>query len=103
MKKFLILYKAPASAMEQMSKATPEQSKAGMDLWMKWKGANEKAIVDLGMPLGNPTDGKSDIVGYSILQADSMNTIHKILKDHPHRHTPGGSITALEFLPMPGM
>ena len=103
MKKFLVLYKAPASAMEQMSKASPEQAKAGMDLWMKWKNANDKAIVDLGMPLGNGTDPKSDIVGYSILQGDSMKSIQKVLDKHPHLHTKGGSISVFEFLPMPGM
>ena len=103
MKKFLVLYKAPASAMEQMAKASPEQAKAGMDLWMKWKGANDKAIVDLGMPLGNGTDPKSDIVGYSILQGDSMKSVRKVLDNHPHLHTKGGSIAVLEMLPLPGM
>jgi hypothetical protein len=34
MKKFLVLYRAPISAREQMAKATPEQAKAGMDAWM---------------------------------------------------------------------
>lgn len=103
MKKFLVLYKAPSSAMEQMARATPEQSKAGMDLWMKWKTANDKSIVDLGTPLGNATDPKSDIVGYSILQGDSMKSIKKVIENHPHLHTKGGSISVLEFLPIPGM
>ena len=111
MKKFLVLYHAPASAMEQMSKATPEQAKAGMDLWMKWKDSNKKGIVDLGMPLGNgkqlqksSTSGaKSTIVGYSIVQSDSIESATKMMKDHPHFHTPGGSVEVFEFLPMPGM
>ena len=103
MKKFLVLYRAPSSAMEQMAKASPEQAKAGMDLWMKWKNANDKSIVDLGMPLGNGSDPKSDIVGYSILQADSMKSVRKVLENHPHLHTKGGSISVLEFLAMPGM
>ena len=102
MKKFLVLYKAATSAMEQMSKATPEQAKAGMDLWMKWKAANEKAIVDMGMPLGN-SDPKSDIVGYSIVQGNSMKAIKKMMENHPHLHTADGSISLLEFLSMPGM
>ena len=37
MKKFLVLYKASAAAFEQMMKTTtPEQQKAGMELWMAW-------------------------------------------------------------------
>jgi len=103
MKKFLVLYKAPASAMQQMANATPEQAKTGMELWMKWKSANEAAIVDLGMPLGNSTDPNNDIVGYSILQGESIGAINKTLENHPHLHTPGGSIVVLEFLPIPGM
>jgi hypothetical protein len=31
MKKFVALYLAPISAIDQMKKATPEQMKAGMD------------------------------------------------------------------------
>ena len=40
MKKFVALYLAPASAIaqmkEQMKALTPEQMKAGMDMWMNW-------------------------------------------------------------------
>ena len=107
MKKFLVLYHAPASAMEQMAKATPAQAKAGMDLWMKWKDKNSKGIVDLGMPLGNgrrlQSGQPSTVVGYSIVQADSIDAATKMMKDHPHFHTPGGSVEVFEFLPVPGM
>src|SRR2546423_4481687 len=53
MKKFLVLYKAPTSAMEQMSKAALEHQKTGMDLLMQWSKKNGEAIVDLGTPLGS--------------------------------------------------
>jgi hypothetical protein len=36
MKKFLVLYQSSVSASEQMSKATPEQAKDGMEAWMTW-------------------------------------------------------------------
>ncbi len=36
MKKYLVLYLSSVSASEQMSKASPERAKAGMDLWMAW-------------------------------------------------------------------
>jgi len=32
MKKFLVLYEAPATAMAQMAKATPDQMKQGMGM-----------------------------------------------------------------------
>ncbi len=111
MKKFLVLYEAPTSAMEQIAKATPEQAKAGMELWMKWKNRNEKAIVDLGTPVGkgalvqqgSTSKSNSSVAGFSILQGDSMDAIKRMLADHPHLHAPGGSIEVLEFLSMPGM
>jgi hypothetical protein len=34
MKKFMAVYLAPVTAIEQMSQSTPEQMKAGMDAWM---------------------------------------------------------------------
>ncbi len=54
MKKFLVLYHAPHSAVEQMANATPEQAKAGMDAWMGWARKAGPAIADLGMPLPAP-------------------------------------------------
>jgi hypothetical protein len=51
MKKFLVLYKAPAASFEQMMKATPEQQKAGVDAWMSWGAKASKEIVDMGARL----------------------------------------------------
>jgi len=52
MKKFLVRYHASTSAQDQMARTTPEQMKAGMDLWMQWSKAHRAEIVDLGQPLG---------------------------------------------------
>jgi hypothetical protein len=109
--KILLLYHAPTSAKEQMAKATPEQAKAGMDLWMNWAKKDSHAIVDFGTPLDGATriqprsTSKSEgtVVGYSILQGDSRDAIEEILPDHPHFHTPRGLLELFEFLPMPGI
>ena len=98
MTKFLVLYRAPSSAQEQMANASPEQMQAGMQEWMNWAGKAGSAIVDLGAPLA----GDGDITGFSILDADSRATVDGLLADHPHRHMPGASIDVLEFMPMPG-
>ncbi|HYR55314.1 MAG TPA: hypothetical protein VEM39_04300 [Myxococcaceae bacterium] len=111
MKNFLVLYASSVSASEQMSKASPEQMKAGMDAWMTWAKKAGNAIVELGTPLGNPikmVDGSraqsdSKVSGFSILQAESAKAIEGLLKTHPHFRAPGASIEVLEFLPMPGM
>jgi hypothetical protein len=112
MKKFLVLYKAPTSAFEQMKNSTPEQQKAGMDAWMTWGKKAASSIVDMGAPLGkslrvtkgggaSPTT--NDLGGYSVLQAESKEALAETLKGHPHFMMPDGSIEIVEFMPMPGM
>ena len=99
MPKFLVLYRSPTSAQEQMANATPEQAQAGMEAWQSWTEKAGAAIVELGAPV----QGDSDITGYSILQAETRGTIDDLLADHPHRHIPGASIDVLEFITLPGM
>lgn len=112
MKKYIVLYHAPKGAMEEMGKMSPEQQKAGMDMWMVWGKKCGSGLVDMGTPLGNahsmskdshgPSD--SDVVGYSILQAESMGDVRKMIEGHPHLMMPGlCSIEVHEALPIPGM
>lgn len=111
MKQFLVLYKSSVPAAQQIASATPEQMKAGMDLWTAWAQHAQKAIVDLGMPLGNPKEiagasvhpSDSKVSGFSILQAESESSLTDLLKNHPHHHAPGASIEVLEMIPMPGL
>jgi hypothetical protein len=89
MTRFMVLYRASTSAAEQMAKATPERARAGMEAWMKWAAQAGDAIVDLGSPLGETvtvtgdsvSEGRSDLGGYSILQAESRR----------RRRTPAGA------------
>jgi hypothetical protein len=109
MSSYVLLYRAPSSAMEQMAGATPEQAQAGMDAWMRWAEAAGERIVDLGAPLGESTmvgapsdvDG-SHIAGYSLMQAGSVDELKDVLESHPHLQMDGASIQVLEVLPMPG-
>jgi hypothetical protein len=111
MKKFLVLYKAPTSAFEQMKKNTPEQQKAGMDAWMSWSKKAGSSIVDMGAPLGKSmrvtkggaSPATNDLGGYSVLQAESKEALAESLKGHPHFMMPDGFIEIVEFMPMPGM
>jgi hypothetical protein len=111
MKKFLVLYKAPTSAFDQMKNATAEQQKAGMDAWLTWSKKAAGSIVDMGGPLGKSllvTPGGSspvsnDLGGYSVLQAESKEALAEGLKGHPHFMMPDGSIEVVELMPIPGM
>jgi hypothetical protein len=112
MKKYLVLYRSSTPALEMMASATPEQMQAGMEDWRRWSERAGDAIVDLGSPAGAATSigapsgsiADTEVTGFSILQADDLPTITKLLEDHPHLKTPGkSSITAIELLSMPGM
>jgi hypothetical protein len=112
MKKFLVLYKASASAFEQMKNTTPEQQKAGMEAWMAWSKKAAGSIVDMGAPLGKsvkvtkaggPTPTTNELGGYSILQGESKEAVAKSLEGHPHFMMPDGSIEVVELMPIPGM
>jgi hypothetical protein len=50
-------------------------------------------------------DGEAynDIAGFSILDADSQQTMMGLLRDHPHLHTPRGQIEIHEMQRPPGM
>jgi hypothetical protein len=97
--KFLVLYRSPVPAREQMANATPEQAQAGMEAWQAWAQKAGSSIADLGAPLA----GDGDITGFSILEADSRPALDELLADHPHRHMPEAQIDVFEFLPLPGM
>jgi predicted metal-binding transcription factor (methanogenesis marker protein 9) len=92
MKKFLVLFRAPAKSIEQMMKATVEQQKIGMDRWMAWSKDAAEALVDMGAPLGKTSrvtkeNGVSpttdNLCGYSIIEAESKETLAELLKGHP--------------------
>jgi hypothetical protein len=112
MPKYLVLYRSPTTAMDQIANATPEQAKAGMDAWTAWAKEAGDSLVDLGAPLGDarrigpgsPASGGDHITGYSIIEADTAEAAAGQLKDHPHLQMPGeSSIEFLEFLPIPDM
>jgi hypothetical protein len=109
MAKFMVLYRSPTPATEMMAQMTAEQSKAGMDMWMAWSEKVGPALADFGMPLGasrsvGSKSSESQVTGYSILEAGSLDEAMNLVEDHPHLQTPGGAtIDVYEFLPMPGM
>jgi hypothetical protein len=113
MKKFMVLYMAPAATFEKMMRdSTPAQQQEGMAAWMTWMNAHQKDIVDGGAPLGKSmridAGGSSairnDLGGYTIVQADTIEGAAKLFgKDHPHLQMPGTWIEVTEIMPMPGM
>ena len=110
MKTFIVIYYAPTSADQNMQ-ADPKEMAGVMDAWMAWAKKVGSGMKDIGTPLGNgfqitksgkDAPSKSNIVGYSIIQAESMDEAKALLKDHPHLSMPGAcEIEVHESLPLP--
>ncbi len=107
MKKFMILYMAPVSAEQQMN-ASPEEQKKGMEPWNAWFKKQGKAIVDMGAPLGMSmhftkrasSKGKTEITGYTIVQAEDIEAVKAMVKEHPHFVLPKATIEVFEVISM---
>jgi len=110
MKKFIVIYHASASAMEQMKDSSPEDMKKGMEQWWAWAEKCGSGLVDIGTPLAggqkltesgsSPSD--KNVVGYSILQAEDMEGAKALLNGHPHLGWAAGcEIEVHESMPLP--
>ncbi len=110
MKKFIVLYHAPAEAMAQMATATPEEKEAGMKPWMEWMAKVGDKLVDGGSPFmpgerisadGSVKQSTNEVTGYSILEAEDLAAAKSHLKDHPHlQWWEGCAIEVFECIPM---
>ena len=108
----MVIYHANTDAAVKMAESTPEEMQEGMKPWMEWAEKCEDGLVDMGTPLANgmkvSTSGTSpsdkNVVGYSVLQAESMEEAVEMLKNHPHlQWTEGCEVEVHEEMPLPGM
>ena len=107
MSKYLLLYRGPATPMEDF---TPEQSAEQMKAWGDWMGRVGSAMVDGGAPFGQRTavsdDGTSpapgDLNGYTIVEADSIDGARALTDGHPFLSEGKGRFTidVFELVPM---
>ena len=96
------------AAMQKMMKENPEMGKKGMEEWGMWMKKHMADFADGGAPTGKNTEvstggameKSNDIGGYSIIQADSVEGVAKILADNPHLKMPGATIDVAELMPM---
>ena len=110
MKKYMVLYHAPAEAFAGMADMTEEQKMEGMKPWQEWQAKVGEALVDFGSPLmmgrsispdGSCEPSTKQVAGYSILQAGSFDEAQDLLREHPHLAWHGGcNIEVHEMAPM---
>ena len=89
---FVVIYYAPAAVREQAQNTAPEDMQAGMQAWKAWADSCGDALVYPGSALmgglrvtpegSSPRD--SDVIGYSVVQADDMEAAVALVADHPH-------------------
>jgi hypothetical protein len=108
--RFVVLYCAPQDAAQRFAAATVEQAQVGLTHWIQWAQRLGPALVDPGKPLGNAlrvtpsgvTESNTDVVGMSILQADSREQALQMVEGHHHlQWSSDCEIVLLEEMPIP--
>jgi len=110
MAKYILLYRGPATPLEDI---TPELGAEQAEQWTSWMGRVGKAMVDFGNPFGERAavvdDGTSgeptDLNGYSIIEADSLDAAKALVEGHPFLTEGNGrfAVEVFELAPVPGM
>ena len=113
MKKFFVLYLAPAKVIEDWSKTDPDKRKVAEEKmkeeWIKWMSDHATMITHteaVGKTKRASSDGisdvRNDIMLYSFIEADSHETAAKAFETHPHLQIPQSCIEIMEVRPMTG-
>ncbi|MDA7950171.1 MAG: YciI family protein [Pirellulaceae bacterium] len=110
MQKYMLIYRGPAEAANQMP--SPEEMEAIFKQWNAWKEEFKASILDMGDGLkpegrvlqsdGSVTDGpyieaKEVLGGFSIVQAESYEGALEIARACPIRHEPGSTVEIREL------
>lgn len=112
MQKFLALYMAPAAAIDDMMKnMSKEKAKEGMDEWQQWMDAHKADLVDQGTPVGKNKrvtvsgvqDMRNEVIGYSIVQADSHDAAAKLFEGMGHLKLNGAYVEVMPLVDMSKM
>ena len=116
MKTYLAVFVGSVAGMDAWKKMPDEERKpkeaAGVQAWHAWVQANEKAIVEMGGPLGKTkrvskqgiVDTRNELGAYVVVQAESHEDAAKMFENHPHFTIfPGDAVEVMERLPIPNM
>jgi len=114
-KRFLVTYLTPASVIDDWKKTDPNTRKAAEGKmqadWKQWMSDHAKIFADVGAGVGRTkrvttrgtSDGRNDIMLYSVVEADSHEAAAKSFEGHPHLQIPQSSIEIMEIHALPGM
>ena len=113
-KKFIALYLAPVSVLDDWAKTDPETRKAAEQKmqteWKKWMADHAKkiALTEAGgktkrVTASGVADVRNEIMLYSVVEAQSHEAAAKLFENHPHLQIPHSSIEVMEAKSLGGM
>jgi len=114
MNRYLVLFLAPASVIDEWQKKPEAERKPAeeqmMQQWREWMTRNVKMFADKGAGVGKTkrvtaegvSDMRNDIMLYQIVEADSHDAAAKAFVGHPHFGIPQATIEVSPINPMPG-
>jgi hypothetical protein len=110
MKKFLFIYRSPAS--QERAQQSPQEMEQVFAAWNAWKEKFKANILDIGdglkpdgrrLTASGVTDGpfveaKEIVGGFSIVSAESYDQAVKVAKDCPIMLVPGSQVEIREMM-----
>lgn len=111
MAKFIVMYLAPVAVIEmwmktdvEVRKPAEEKMRAEWDAWMREHAhaltTTEAAGRTKRVTADGTTDSRNDLMLYSVVEADSHDTVAGMFADHPHLQIPQSSIEITEVRSM---
>lgn len=114
MKKFLVLYLAPASVLAAwMQKDTDERAAEEEKMrteWNEWTAKHTANILETAgagattrVTTAGASQTKNEVMMYSLVEAESAEDAAKMFEGHPHLGIPEASIEIMAANPLTGM
>ncbi len=114
MEKFIALYLAPVSVLDEWMQTDPETRKsqeetmkADWNAWMDTNAAFVKETYGAGKTKRVTSEGvseaRNDVMMYSIVEAESHDAAAQIYVGHPHLQIPGATIEIMKANSLSGM
>ena len=114
MNRYLVLFSAPASVIDEWQKKPEAERKPAEDQmmreWREWMTSHAKLFSDKGAGVGKTkrvtadgvADRRNDIMLYQIVQANSADEAATMFVGHPHFGIPQATIEVMPLKAMEG-
>lgn len=106
----MAVYTAPRAEIDRFMQQEPgsrqEEMRSENEKWERWAKQHRPNIVDRGTMFGanrhvtpqGAEDRRNELIGYSIVRADSYDAATKVFEGHPVFEVQGGSVELMRLL-----